>query len=563
MFRVTFWLVFIVPYTVFSQFTISGRILNQADTKPVANVSVFISNATIGDKTAADGSFTLRNVKQGKYELIISIVGFETYSQSVVVDKNISLADIVIVPKSLILTEVTVKPRDDPNKEKYLTWFKDEFLGTSWRAGECKLLNPEVLDLTYDEPAQKLAGSSYDYLVIQNDALGYRIRYLLTDFELNKKDDDHQTINYKGPVQFEEMKGSPSEQRRWLKNREQVYENSPMHFFRSAVNNRLAGEGFRVQKVVKMDNPDRPSDSLINAKLKFYKLAKQNNNDINNDEAKWIAKSRLPKKLERTFTMEAKDLIKPTDQQGMYALAGDTSNLFVAYNKNHRYHVKNAPGSLSNANNDENTLIRFKTTNAFFYSNGVLINPYAVVYYGVWGKSRVAELLPVNYEPPQAGDTPGGLLKTEPNYAAKADSFLSHNNTEKAYLQFDKPYYAAGDTIYFKAYVTLGEKHELSDLSGVLHVDLINTNNKISQSIKLQLIGGLAWGDFALPDSLPQGTYRLRAYTRLMRNEGEDAFFDRVIPVGSALNTRVPESMLPAPAIVNTKPNTAVLSRRR
>ncbi|HEY5463956.1 MAG TPA: hypothetical protein VIJ95_11920, partial [Hanamia sp.] len=100
-------------------------------------------------------------------------------------------------------------------------------------------------------------------------------------------------------------------------------------------------------------------------------------------------------------------------------------------------------------------------------------------------------------------------------------------------MQFDKPYYAAGDTIYFKAYVTEGEQHQLSELSGVLHVDFIDTENKIEQSLKLQLDSGLAWGDFALPDSLPPGNYRVRAYTQLMLNNGQSEFFDLIIPVAS------------------------------
>ncbi|HEY8929779.1 MAG TPA: MG2 domain-containing protein [Mucilaginibacter sp.] len=108
---------------------------------------------------------------------------------------------------------------------------------------------------------------------------------------------------------------------------------------------------------------------------------------------------------------------------------------------------------------------------------------------------------------------------------------------EKAYLQFDKPYYAAGDTIYFKAYVTLRERHRLSDQSGVLHVDLINPYNKIDQSIKLQLVNGLASGDFSLPDSLPRGRYRVRAYTRLMSGEDEPAFFECELPVNN-INTQ-------------------------
>jgi len=130
------------------------------------------------------------------------------------------------------------------------------------------------------------------------------------------------------------------------------------------------------------------------------------------------------------------------------------------------------------------------------------------------------------------------------NTISKLKTFLTDHITEKAYLQFDKPCYAAGDTVYFKAYVTMGERHELSIISNVLHVDLINTNNKVDQSIKLQLDSGLAWGDFALPDSLPKGNYRVRAYTQWMKNEGETAFFYKTIEVGSIANLKIPESMV-------------------
>jgi len=118
------------------------------------------------------------------------------------------------------------------------------------------------------------------------------------------------------------------------------------------------------------------------------------------------------------------------------------------------------------------------------------------------------------------------------NAVFKLKTVLSNHFTEKAYLHFDKPFYAAGDTIYFKAYVIAGELHQLSALSGVLHVDLINGNSKTDQSIKLQLNKGIAWGDFALPDSLPSGNYHVRAYTRWMKND-PDSFFDKVIPIGS------------------------------
>jgi hypothetical protein len=119
------------------------------------------------------------------------------------------------------------------------------------------------------------------------------------------------------------------------------------------------------------------------------------------------------------------------------------------------------------------------------------------------------------------------------NIVVKLQSFYSGHTIEKAYLHFDKPYYIAGDTIYFKAYVTFGEQHELSRQSGVLYADLIGPQNNIYKSIKLQLKDGLAWGDFALPDSLVKGLYKIRAYTQLMRNVNGTAIFEQLIPIGS------------------------------
>jgi TonB-dependent SusC/RagA subfamily outer membrane receptor len=135
------------------------------------------------------------------------------------------------------------------------------------------------------------------------------------------------------------------------------------------------------------------------------------------------------------------------------------------------------------------------------------------------------------------------LGNRELNVADRLKNYFDTYAQEKAYLQFDKPYYAAGDTIYFKAYVTEGERHQLSGLNEVLHVDLINPENNIDQSTNLLLNQGVSWGDFALPDSLTPGNYRVRAYTQWMRNRGEIDFFDRSIPIGSVIKSQVTERM--------------------
>jgi len=544
MFKTLIFLFVLLPLGCFAQFTISGRVLNQADTKPVANASVFLSNSSVGNKTAYNGTFSLSDAKPGKYELIVSIIGFETYSQFITVNNsNVTLPDITIFPKTISLKEVSIKPVIDPNRERNFELFKEEFLGTSELAKECKIVNPDMLDLAYDETTSTLTASSADFLEIKNAGLGYKIKYLLKNFKLDNKDKGFETVHYEGFVLFEELKGVPSQQRRWRKSREEVYENSPMHFLRSALGNRIEEEGFRVQQVSIYTNPNRPPDSLIEAKIRRYKELKSGTDK--DSLSFWVKKSKLPKTFQKLmpYPLNKQDLIQTTDQPGQYSLGCDYDWLYVAYNKDHHFHINDQFKYLYNAGNTENTLIGFNSPEAFFNINGVISNPYSLMYYGVWGRNRVAGLLPIDYQVPD-----NMSLVIENNFIKKLtnklDTFSSTHITEKAYLHFDKPYYAAGDTIYFKAYVTLGERHELSNLSGVLHVDLINTKNNIDQSIKLQLDRGVAWGDFALPDSLPKGNYRVRAYTQWMRSAGDDVFFDKAVEIASIKNTPVSESIV-------------------
>ena len=126
---------------------------------------------------------------------------------------------------------------------------------------------------------------------------------------------------------------------------------------------------------------------------------------------------------------------------------------------------------------------------------------------------------------------------TEPITTAVSSlkTLLTDHMREKAYLHFDRPYscYVAGETVYFKAYVFMGERHEPTTISNVLHVDLVDKNDAVLRSISLQLTNGTGWGDFSLPDSLQKGVYRVRAYTQWMRNEKTPAYFDRSLSVST------------------------------
>lgn len=110
---------------------------------------------------------------------------------------------------------------------------------------------------------------------------------------------------------------------------------------------------------------------------------------------------------------------------------------------------------------------------------------------------------------------------------------------EKVYLHMDKPYYALGDTIWFKGYITIGSRHQLSKLSGALYVDLITEKDSIIRSLKLPVTSGMVMGDFTLGDDFKEGSYRIRAYTQWMRNAGEEYFFDRTFTVGNLVSYNI------------------------
>ena len=101
---------------------------------------------------------------------------------------------------------------------------------------------------------------------------------------------------------------------------------------------------------------------------------------------------------------------------------------------------------------------------------------------------------------------------------------------EKAFLHTDKPYYVAGDTLWFSTYLAEGSIHFADSASRVLYVDLIEKRtgkNIILKRVKLD--GGFGNGDIKITDVLPVGAYTIRAYTNWMRNFSEDYFFQKDI----------------------------------
>jgi hypothetical protein len=118
----------------------------------------------------------------------------------------------------------------------------------------------------------------------------------------------------------------------------------------------------------------------------------------------------------------------------------------------------------------------------------------------------------------------------------KTTKLITSYPFEKVYLHLDKPYYAAGDTIWFKAYVTI-DQHSPTILSNIVYVDIANNQDSITRFLKLPVVNGVANGNIALtPADFKQGNYHLRAYTAYMRNYDPDYFFNKNLVIGNPVD---------------------------
>ncbi|MDN5287745.1 MAG: CarboxypepD reg-like protein [Mucilaginibacter sp.] len=385
------WLLLLVPISLSAQVTITGRIVNTADKSPVADASVFLNNSVIGNKTLSDGSFRLFNVKNGKYDLVVSCVGYKAHHQDITVNNNnIVMSEIALVTSVTELSEVKIKltkPEPAHRRNRFLRIFTSEFLGRTKNASICKILNPELLDFDYDEKSDKLKATSSDFLIIENKALGYRIKYLLVSFLADPR---NEIVSYTGSSLFEAMTGSVEQEMIWKKKRVEAYRGSQMHFLRACIAYQVPEEGFTVRKVVRTPTVGRPPDSLINVKLKTFAITSGVASMANDSVRYWSKMAKQPR-YDQTVAdrvLKIDEYIKLTKQKGIYGF-GYTDWLMINY-----LHW-------SNGSNEHSTFVTFNGPYAYFDSNGVVFTPESCLIEGYWGAKRMAELLPVDYELPE------------------------------------------------------------------------------------------------------------------------------------------------------------------
>ncbi|MGB5316919.1 MAG: Plug domain-containing protein [Robiginitalea sp.] len=115
---------------------------------------------------------------------------------------------------------------------------------------------------------------------------------------------------------------------------------------------------------------------------------------------------------------------------------------------------------------------------------------------------------------------------------------------ERVYLHMDREQAEAGDAIFFKAYVYNGPTQKRFSPSGVLRLELRDSGNELVSTQYHPVKAGSGEGVVKLPKTLKDGPYELLAYTRWMKNYGEQQFYRKTIQVGETPEVQDPAENL-------------------
>jgi len=99
------------------KFSISGTVNNDKN-EPLIGANVYLNGTTIGTATNNIGEFTIKNIKEGNYELCVSYLGYKRYRTQINLDKAVANLNIIMQESEGELGEIVVTATGTPHHLK-------------------------------------------------------------------------------------------------------------------------------------------------------------------------------------------------------------------------------------------------------------------------------------------------------------------------------------------------------------------------------------------------------------------------------------------------------------
>ncbi len=483
--KVYFLLTFLLIFSALQAQEIVEGTVNDVKTKaPLEFANVYFNGTTIGTQTDEKGYFKFTNPPVGAGKMVISYLGYQTFQFDVKIDptKPLKLA-IDLTPIENLLADVEIKSKRDKSWERTLKNFQEQFFGDSPNRGKCTIMNAWAIDFENDKDGALVATASRP-IEIENRALGFRIYFDLKNFTYSKSQ-----VRVLGTNRFEELKpADEKERKRWISNREQTFNRGSRQFFRKLFMNQFDQAGYIIYRMEQ--NSDWWGTNVWDRDKSFYKPnnAVSENSQLFQLNVSAHEKLLAPKMFE---VIQDKVYVTVTSQ-----------NIF-----------------------DRHPVTKIKVIRPVVVTDkGHINDASAIEMMGYWAAERVADMLPNEYLPENPDTTPAiNAKKTMPVY--------------QVYLQTNKPNYAAGEQIWFSAFLTEDQRPNTEPQP--LYVQLFSPLGESVGEATVFTQNGRGNGYLQIIDTLSSGPYRLRAYTKFMLNTPNTIFEKEIAVLNSQQRTGV------------------------
>ena len=164
--------------------TLKGTVSDEKTGEKLPFVNVFLNNTSISAETNLQGSYQLKSIPIGVYSLVVRMTGYKPYIYKLTVEKGTNVVlDVKLSVEEKLLDEIKITSKRDRIWENQFKVFEKQFLGNNAAESNCKIVNPWVLDFTSEKGV--LMAKAQDVIEINNQSLGYQIRYTLNTFRFD------------------------------------------------------------------------------------------------------------------------------------------------------------------------------------------------------------------------------------------------------------------------------------------------------------------------------------------------------------------------------------------
>lgn len=347
--------------------SLTGRVLDATTDESLPGVNVFIAGTTFGTASDTEGHFEMALPPRLEFEVVASMVGYKTVVLTV---KTAALPEggllIRLHPETIELDAVEVVAEHPREWQRNLERLNNLLFSSTAYGRKCEILNPEVLDLSYDDAAGDLYAVASQPLEIENRALGYRIVIHGASLQGNE---NH--LQWGGKFQFTELEPkNKRERRKWADARKRAYRGSTRHFLASVVKGSLEDTGFKAYYV------EQPG--LMTTGRPVY-------------EMRMHPRDKAPPAL----IVEG-----PEDETWLMNFSG---TVYVSFNEEEpreyiAYH-KEVHGLSRAAQPEQSSWLSLTKGGTVIDAFGNDYVSYALEEYGYWGWERMGEQLPYDYQP--------------------------------------------------------------------------------------------------------------------------------------------------------------------